>query len=61
MITGKNIVLTGCDNGIGLDKKLQKKIFKPFYTTKSRILNWGVGLSFTKKIIAEFKNWFTNF
>lgn len=50
-----SIVFAVCDNGIGLDKKLQKKIFKPFYTTKSRILNWGVGLSFTKKIIASHK------
>ena len=39
------------DTGLGIDKKTISNMFKPFYTTKSRILNWGVGLSFTKRII----------
>jgi len=39
------------DDGIGIKKKDINSIFKPFYTTKSRVNNWGVGLSFVYKII----------
>ena len=38
-------LITIYDNGIGMTKKEIKKIFNPFYTTKSRITNWGIGLS----------------
>lgn len=38
-------LITINDNGIGMTKKEIKKIFNPFYTTKSRITNWGIGLS----------------
>jgi len=39
------------DNGIGIKPKDIKHIFKNFYTTKSRMNNWGIGLSFVFKII----------
>ena len=38
-------LITINDNGSGMTKKEIKKIFDPFYTTKSRIVNWGIGLS----------------
>lgn len=39
------------DNGIGMTSKTRKDIFKPFYTTKSFIHNWGTGLSYVQKIV----------
>ncbi len=47
------VVIEIADNGIGMNKKNINKIFKPFYTTKSRISNWGIGLSYTSKIIKQ--------
>ena len=40
------------DDGIGIKKNLQKKIFKPGVTTKKR--GWGLGLSLAKRIIEEY-------
>lgn len=37
------------DTGKGIPKKLQKTIFKPGFTTKSR--GWGLGLSLAKRIV----------
>lgn len=39
------------DNGYGMNRETRKNIFKPFYTTKTRIENWGIGLSHVNKII----------
>lgn len=39
------------DTGYGMSRKMRKNIFKPFYTTKTRIENWGIGLSYVHKII----------
>ena len=39
------------DNGIGMDSKTKKSMFKPFYSTKSFVQNWGIGLSYVEKII----------
>ncbi len=40
------------DSGTGIEKKYQKEIFKPGYSTKNR--GWGLGLSLTKRIIEEY-------
>jgi signal transduction histidine kinase len=40
------------DTGKGIDKKFQKEIFKPGFSTKKR--GWGLGLSLTKRIIEEY-------
>ena len=42
------------DNGSGIRKSLQNKIFKPGVTTKDR--GWGLGLSLAKRIINEYHN-----
>ena len=42
------------DNGIGIKKNLQRKIFRPGVTTKKR--GWGLGLSLAKRIIEEYHN-----
>jgi len=40
------------DNGKGIPKRLQKKIFEPGYTSKKR--GWGLGLSLAKRIIEDY-------
>lgn len=45
------IVLEIKDNGIGMDQKTRKNIYKEFYTTKARQNNWGVGMSYTYRVI----------
>lgn len=59
--TGIIIISTECehewviirfqDNGEGIPKKEIKNAFKPLYTSKSRATNWGLGLSFSMKIV----------
>jgi len=39
------------DTGCGVPKKLQKKIFMPYITTKSKMNNWGLGLTYVYRII----------
>ncbi|MGN0179095.1 MAG: sensor histidine kinase [Monoglobaceae bacterium] len=39
------------DNGQGIPKKILKRVFDPLFTTKSNIRNWGMGLSYAKKLI----------
>jgi signal transduction histidine kinase len=39
------------DNGGGISKELQDKIFDPFYTSKNTNRNWGMGLYLVKKIV----------
>lgn len=42
------------DNGCGIPKKELKKIFEPFYSSKSKTKNFGIGLNFVKKIIKSY-------
>ena len=41
------------DNGNGIPKDIQKKIFDPFYTSKSVGKGTGLGLSVTFNLIKE--------
>jgi signal transduction histidine kinase len=45
------VVMKITDNGTGITKKEQEKIFNPFYTTKPGKDNWGIGLSYAFRII----------
>lgn len=47
------------DNGVGISQEVMKKIFQPYFTTKSS--GTGLGLAMTKKIIEFWKGqiWFT--
>ncbi|MBO0995215.1 ATP-binding protein [Bacillus sp. SD088] len=39
------------DNGPGIPSENVDEIFTPFFSTKSSITNWGIGLSFCHKVI----------
>lgn len=41
------------DDGCGIPKKLQKKIFNPYFSTKSKQNNWGIGLSYVFRVITS--------
>ena len=49
--TGK-VEITVKDNGVGIQGRFRKEIFKPGYSTKSK--GWGLGLSLAKRIIEEY-------
>ncbi|MBI9042632.1 HAMP domain-containing sensor histidine kinase [Lutibacter sp.] len=50
----KNVFILISDNGKGIPKHLQQKIFTPGFTTKKR--GWGLGLSLAKRIIEDYHN-----
>lgn len=39
------------DNGKGMSKHVQNKIFDPFYTSKNTNNNWGMGLYYVRQIV----------
>ncbi len=45
------IYLSIKDNGCGIPKKNLKKIFTPYFSTKSKQNNWGMGLSYVFRVI----------
>lgn len=50
-----NICMTELtDNGCGIPKKELKRIFDPFYSTKSLTKNSGIGLNFVRNIIKSY-------
>jgi PAS domain S-box-containing protein len=48
---GENVVLEVKDNGCGIPKKIQRKVFNPFFTTKDE--GAGLGLAMARKIVEE--------
>lgn len=50
-VAGGHIIIKISDSGPGVPVHLRKKIFDPFYTTKSG--NTGIGLSLSKRIVAD--------
>ena len=55
----RNITLIIKDNGIGIDKKYHKKIFKKFFRIPTgdvhNVKGFGIGLSYVKDIIKQHK------
>ncbi len=45
------IYLSIQDNGCGIPRKHLKKIFTPYFSTKSKQNNWGMGLSYVFRVI----------
>lgn len=52
MVNGKDYIIDVTDSGRGIEKKYQREIFNPGFSTKKR--GWGLGLSLTKRIIEEY-------
>ena len=48
----EKVEITVKDNGVGVQGRFKKEIFKPGYSTKSK--GWGLGLSLAKRIIEEY-------
>jgi len=48
---GRWAVMEVKDNGVGLTKDEQKHIFAPYFSTKPSTRNWGLGLSFSRRIV----------
>jgi signal transduction histidine kinase len=55
---GAWIRLSIIDNGKGIPRKMLRKVHKPFFSDKSRQKNWGVGLSYVKKVIKMHMGYF---
>ncbi|WP_312765247.1 ATP-binding protein [Epilithonimonas sp.] len=51
----KRIILSVEDNGIGISKEIQDKIFLPFFTTRSN--GSGIGLTLSKSVIEAHKGY----
>jgi len=53
--TGTHIIITVSDNGIGIDKAYQKKVFDNFFRVPTgdlhEVKGFGIGLAYTKKVI----------
>lgn len=43
------------DTGPGLPESVQSRLFNPFVSTKSTKQNWGIGLSFCKRIVTSHR------
>jgi signal transduction histidine kinase len=49
----QEITIKISDNGKGIDSNIVEKIFEPFFSTKNRNCNIGLGLSLIKEIVEE--------
>lgn len=52
--SGTDIILTVRDTGKGIPNKIQRSIFNPGFSTKTR--GWGLGLSLAKRIVRDYHN-----
>jgi two-component system NtrC family sensor kinase len=50
---GEEIEITVSDTGAGMEPEILSKIFNPFFTTKSALKGYGLGLFIAHKIIKE--------
>jgi two-component system sensor histidine kinase PhcS len=51
--TSETVLMSVCDNGIGIDPENESLIFDPFFTTKDVGQGMGLGLSITHRIVVE--------
>jgi len=50
---GKWLVLSVHDNGYGIPKEILPQVFHPFFSTKKRRLNFGLGLSYCYRVMKQ--------
>lgn len=48
----REVIIDVTDTGKGMDKRTQRRIFQPGFTTKSR--GWGLGLPLAKRIVEQY-------
>jgi signal transduction histidine kinase len=48
-----NVVISFSDNGRGMSKEVMERIFEPFYSTKIRDDNYGLGLSYCYLVVQK--------
>jgi len=53
LISANQVLISITDNGIGMNKEVNKHIFEPFYTTKETGKGTGLGLSISHQIIEK--------
>jgi len=41
------------DNGSGIDAVLQEKVFSPYFSTKNKVVNFGLGLAYCKNVVVK--------
>ncbi len=54
---GSFLCLAVSDNGDGMDEETRQKIFKPFYSTKSKGKGTGLGLATVYRIVKKCSGW----
>lgn len=52
----KELLISCCDNGSGIDPAIKEQIFNPYFTTKSQSQGTGIGLYMSKQITDKFFN-----
>jgi len=53
--TGRNIILTVSDNGPGMDEVAKRRCLDPYFTTKTRELGTGLGLTLVAGLVRDAK------